>query len=349
MKNIIDFSNKTQNTAEAARWLLKLESGAISVSEKRQLSNWLERNPDNIDHLKRLANVWSDANILTELAVTISQPISIFRSQWVAVAASLFIMIGIATFFYFDKFTPPQQNVVIVTEVGVQKSSTLADGSIVKLNTDSRVRIDYSDGFRDVFLLNGEAHFIVASNKDRPFRVYAANGRIHAIGTEFSVYLKKGEIDVTVSEGRVGIASFEIQVPSNAISTQQIDERPIKSLGMLRAGEVGTIVGRSAESEEAILKIMDQVTDVDIEKRISWTNGVLIFAGEPLEEVVREISRYTEVNIEFSDPGLKRIRIGGTFPVGETEAMFSALETSFGLQVIRLDSKNIIISDTKEL
>ena len=86
------------------------------------------------------------------------------------------------------------------------------------------------------------------------------------------------------------------------------------------------------------------INEQDISKRLSWTEGVLIFSGEPLEDVVREISRYTTVSIEFSDPAVSAIRIGGRFPVGETETMFDSLETNFGLQVIRLDHNHVLVS-----
>lgn len=356
MKNIINFSDKTKSTNEAAGWLLKLErDGGLSVSEKHQINNWLQENPSNIDELKRLAGVWNNANNLTELAVPIPRPISIkefffgadYTRRYIAFAASMFIALTVVSLFYIGNYTPVQKNGFIVTEIGSQKSIGLADGSTLKLNTDSRVRIDYTDEFRNIYLLSGEAHFIVAKNKDRPFRVYAANGRIHAIGTAFSVHLSNGEVDVTVSEGRVGVATVSGQQSINGVSNNVIN-KPVKSLGMLRAGEVGTIVSNPTEGEDFMLKVVSQVTDVDIAKRISWTNGVLIFAGEPLEEVVSQISRYTDVNIEFADPELKKIRIGGTFPVGETEAMFSSLETSFGLQVNRVNSDHIIISNSRE-
>lgn len=356
MKNIIDFSGKQRTTKEAASWLLKLESDdGLSATERAEINRWLEQDASNFEELKRLAGVWNSANVLTELAVPIPQPFSFkqilfansYSRKYVALAASLFVAIAIASFFYFDSYSPVQQNGVIVTKIGTQKTVNLADGSVLKLNTDSRVRIEYNDYFRNIYLVNGEAHFIVAKNKDRPFRVYAAKGRIHAIGTAFSVHLSNGEVDVTVSEGRVGVASLIDQVVDDSVLGAP-PEIPIKSLGMLRAGEVGTIVTNPTEEKESILKVVSQVSENDIAKRISWTNGVLIFAGEPLEEVVTQISRYTDVSIDFADPELKKIRIGGTFPVGETETMFSSLETSFGLQVTRVNSDHIIISNARE-
>ncbi len=79
-------------------------------------------------------------------------------------------------------------------------------------------------------------------------------------------------------------------------------------------------------------------------KRLSWREGVLTFAGDPLEVVVEEISRYTTVSIEFSDPAVRAIRIGGRFPIGETDAMFAALEANFGLRVTRLSHDRVMVS-----
>ena len=83
-------------------------------------------------------------------------------------------------------------------------------------------------------------------------------------------------------------------------------------------------------------------------KRLSWREGVLTFAGDPLEVVVEEISRYTTVSIEFSDPAVRAIRIGGRFPIGETDAMFAALEANFGLRVTRLSHDRVMVSAGEE-
>ena len=130
MKNIIDFSGKQRTTKEAASWLLKLESdGGLSTSEKHEINLWLEQDPSNFEELKRLADVWNSANVLTELAVPIPQPVSFkkilftrsYSRKYVALAASLFVAIAIASFFYFDRYSPVQQNGVIVTKIGTQK------------------------------------------------------------------------------------------------------------------------------------------------------------------------------------------------------------------------------------
>ncbi len=85
-----------------------------------------------------------------------------------------------------------------------------------------------------------------------------------------------------------------------------------------------------------------------MEKRLSWREGVLNFAGDPLEVVVNEISRYTTVSIEIADPAVRATRIGGRFPIGETDAMFDALEANFGLRVTRLSHDRVLVSVAEE-
>ena len=371
MSKVLDFSDKKNIADEAANWILRLErEDGLSSQEKEDLTEWLDQSAFHRESFERLVSIWSDANILTELAVPIPQKTSYF--DWLfKPAISSQMKLGIATFVMLSVIglgafvllkQPVQRNGVVYTEVGDQKTVNLVDGSILKLNTHSKVRVEYSAENRNIYLLSGEAHFIVAKNKQRPFNVYAGNGRINAIGTAFSVYLKDGAVDITVSEGRVGVASIDesnVDVPNVEKSIKGNDEEEIKlvapppttkRLGTLQAGEAGVIVSQLDENSEKTLTFdrLSEITEVQVANRIAWTNGVLIFSGEPLNDVVKEISRYTNVNIEFAEPELKRIRIGGHFPVGETETMFSSLETSFGLQVTRLSSDRVLISSVKK-
>ncbi len=352
MKNIVEFSDGQKVAEEAARWILKLESDeGLSNLEKDRLRAWLDKSAVHREHFERLVKVWGGANILTELAVPLhgvkSRDNPSFARARMAIAASVIFVVGMVSLFMFDTQMPVQENRVVATEVGNQKTLDLADGSVLQLNTNSKIRIDYSKDFRDIYLLSGEAYFSVAKDKTRPFRVYAGSGRIRAIGTAFSVYLKDNKVDVAVSEGRVGVAS--VPIVSSSIRSPKVVSRSARSLGMLRAGEVGSIVSQLDENSKSVqtLEKLEEATDTDVAKRVSWTEGILIFAGEPLEQVVEEISRYTDVSIEFASPEIRTIRIGGNFPVGETETMFSSLETNFGLQVARLDNNRVVIHGGK--
>ena len=126
-------------------------------------------------------------------------------------------------------------------------------------------------------------------------------------------------------------------------------EERYEPLGTLSAGQVAMIRNPEETLVESIpLTIVAPLQRRELEERLAWRDGILTFSGDPLEEVVREIGRYTTVSIEIPDPAIRQLRIGGRFPVGETEAMLSALETNFHLRVTRLGHNRVILTAAEE-
>jgi transmembrane sensor len=240
----------------------------------------------------------------------------------------------------------------------------LADGSEIIMNTNSQIRVDYGDAYRHVHLLQGEALFIVAKDAGRPFRVYAGDGRIEALGTAFSVYLNGEDVNVTVTEGSVSLASVNPSRPNlarpakNATqrreatgSTPDLEHGLIESLGTLTAGQVATIrssVAETAAGGIGALEIVAPIPADELAERLAWREGILMFSGDRLEDVINEVGRYTTISIEIPDPAIRDVRIGGRFPVGETDVMFSALESNFNISVTRLSHNRVVLSAATE-
>ena len=305
-------------------------------------------------------------NILPELAVPLesSEESSVPDTggsdfKWVtagrlsAIAAT--VVLGVALLYFSQMWTSPSAdtNGYYSTAVGQQETIILSDGSTVLLNTNSQMKVEYSSDLRDIHLIQGEAHFSVAKDPNMPFRVFAGIGRIDAVGTAFAVHMNNGAVDVTVTEGQVALASAQ---RAASTSTQSSSTRagappdtgivPVIELGRLKAGQVATI-SSDVDQQSNRVNTLDNLRSYNqetISKRLSWREGMVVFSGEPLDEVVREISRYTTVRIDFADPSVRSIRIGGRFPVGETDTMFEALETNFGLEVTRLDHDHVLVS-----
>jgi len=274
--------------------------------------------------------------------------------------AAAVIVIGLAATFWLRP-DPLSGNDFYATAVGQQLSMTLTDGSIVILNTNTQIKVDYDHEYRNIRLLQGEAHFTVAKNPVRPFRVYAGNGRVQAVGTAFSVYLRDDSVDVTVTEGEVvlesvGQAGVDLlpqpgKLPgsnqsSGAIAT--VDDGIVEALSKLKAGESASFQIAVNADVARIIDAIETVEAPEMAKRLSWREGILTFAGDPLAVVVDEISRYTTISIEISDPVVRATRIGGRFPIGETDAMFDALEANFGLQVTRLSHDHVLVSAAED-
>jgi len=224
-------------------------------------------------------------------------------------------------------------DVIYETRLGEQARAVLNDGSIMTLNTSSQAVVDFDENERKVYLESGEALFEVAKNKSRPFRVYAANGRITAVGTAFSVRIDKGRVDVAVSEGTVEVATG-LETASTAKA------QPASSVVLKERGVVNY-----RDSIEHI----EYVEPEKIEHKLAWKTGKIAFKGETLEHVIAETNRYTQQKLEIADPSIAQVRIGGYFDVGDMDQLLNLFKGSFGIEVIHTKDNVLYLASTANL
>jgi|SaaInl5LU_22_DNA_1037371.scaffolds.fasta_scaffold18682_2 transmembrane sensor len=358
--NVLDFPERRKIESEAAEWLIVLDRDLPPTIEERQrLQKWLNKGAAYRKALDDLAELWGQMNILTQLAVDIESPktpaLKSVRfperqvQRIVAAAACLVLVVAVAFLVPNNTASISDSNGYYATAVGDQSQEILQDGSSVYLNTDSQIEVEYTDQYRDIYLLQGEAHFTVAHNPEIPFRVFAGNGRIYAVGTAFSVHVLDEDVDVLVSEGIVSLASTLSHLPTHTDQDSgAVDENAaLQELGLLEEGQFATIAVQHDENSDTrsgrLLNLQSLSTD-EVSDQLSWRQGLLTFTGHTLGKVVAEIDRYTTVQIDL-DPSVKTMRVGGKFPVGDTDMMFAALESSFGLQVSWVGPSHVLISD----
>lgn len=376
MKAIVEFPDRGVLTEEAAEWLVRLDSDTLPTRQELEtLGEWLHRSPAHREELDRLAAFWDRANVMTELAVPLGKRRAEVRDtrhegarKWTPRLRYAVMGVCIVGAFalgltwqlrgaFEDRFT--SANGLYATAVGQLTTTTLPDGSRILLNTNSQIRVDYGDQHRQVHLLQGEALFTVAKDVDRPFRVYAGSGLIQAVGTAFSVYLKGADVEVMVTEGRVALASVDSS-PAGAARPESratarrdgaapdiTDIEQVESLGTIGAGQVAMIRGPAEDTasvETGALRIVEPLPSSELAERLAWREGVLMFSGDRLEDVLKEVSRYTTVTIEVPDAAIRDLRIGGRFPVGEMEVLLAALETNFNLRVTRFGRNRVVLT-----
>lgn len=319
--------------AGACAWIAQLDGKDPSGEDLAAFHEWVNRSPKHKEEIRRLSELWDDLNILTELAVPVREK----RKKpavlpiWASAFAVLILLFGTWGYIRFGLPEPPH---VYSTAVGEQKTVALPDGSSIQLNTASRVRVDYSDAERKVRLLQGEAFFKVASDRQRPFVVYVRERLVRAVGTAFTVYVQRESIEVAVTEGVVEfakVATLDVSAESN----RAVPEAK-STVTTVTAGQKATL-DRGAESVESVKR-------EELNRMLSWREGLLVFSGEPLEQVVEEISRYTSLRIMIVDPRIRGIRVGGYFRTSEINTIFDALEASFGVQVDHLNERVIQLS-----
>jgi transmembrane sensor len=339
--------------AEASAWIAQMDGIEPSPEDLAALREWMNRSAQHRAEIERLSALWNDLNVLTLLAVPLpGRSEKLFRRRVghpaAVAAAACIVVLGIAAGVWqwrlggvvqlvtgsgSDGIAP--HTIAYSTVIGQQRTIDLADGSLLTLNTDSHVTIDFDGDKRKVRLLRGEALFEVAQEPGRPFLVYAGRGLVRAVGTAFSVYLKgENSVSVTVAEGKVELSAVPGLDPQS--SAAEFESRPPAPLVKIEAGQSATF-GQRVESVQSLAR-------VELERQLAWREGMLRFHGEALSHAIGEVGRYTTQKIVILDPALRDLRIGGHFKVGETEAMFEALETSFGVHVERISEDLIYLS-----
>lgn len=222
------------------------------------------------------------------------------KSLHFALAAAVSLML-VSVFAWYGVSLGSAQT--YATAVGEFHRVTLADGTQMSLNTNTRVRVRLTDSERRIELLNGEAQFEVAHDTARPFLVSAGNTVVRAVGTAFTVR-KRSEtsVDVLVSEGKVAI-----NPPSQAF---------------VSAGQLARV--RNS-------RITTTTVD-DITRRLAWTEGMLIFSDETLSEAVGEFNRYNHRQLVVADAAIASNKIGGAFKATNPDRFAEAVKKMFAIE-----------------
>jgi transmembrane sensor len=348
---ILPFPDTAAIEAEAAAWVARFDAGEVSARDQAAFQEWLNRSQFHRECIAEYGSLWSEFDGLRSLANggdagrgtktgAIRPALLKWARPWLAASAAAAIAVAGGMVFVHPKPTqlaksethPPVKTALVVpkpvelakaespaplfyeTAVGSRKKITLDDGTSVILNTNSRLNVDFSANRRDVHLVRGEAYFDVVHDKTRPFTVYANKYVVRDIGTAFDVHLSKaGLVEVGVTRGRVEVA------PANGGDLAGVE----KSLEILAAGH-DIVLGQKVERPEA-------VSNADMGRKLAWRQGELIYTGQPLGDVVADISRYSDIKIELADPALETMPVGGAFKADQIQAIVAALENNFGL------------------
>ncbi|MCU7555127.1 FecR domain-containing protein [Alteromonas sp. ASW11-19] len=347
MTNIRRFSSKEDIQEQACLWVSKLDRG-LSDTERAELEAWLGESSAHRNALLEFAGLWDDMSVLNELSglfprKQVKQESGkvkrvVKQARW-SIAAG-FLLMAVATGLIVDRtWLSTSTEIVnatqkVTTGIGEQKNLTLADGSIVHLNTNSVVTVSLTDSQRDIVLLKGEAHFTVAHDSSRPFTVTAGNNTVTAVGTAFNMqFVDDNAFELVVTEGRVMVKD-RFAAPAKA---SLFSSKPVTGEGLLMfSGEKATIKGDVDKKQN--------LTADAIEDDLAWQKGMIVFKGESLERVLAEIGRYTPLRFSIADETLKQRRVAGYFKVGDIEGLLSALENSFGISHEKVSETTITLS-----
>lgn len=349
MSNIKSFVSKEDIHQQACEWISKIDRGLTS-HEKAELTSWAQNSETHRQMLFQIAELWDDLSALNELSglfpLRDKEPAQrktfAETTRWSIAAGFAFFMVGAASWLMnsqssFHSTNEAPQITRAETTLGEQKPVTLQDGSVIHLNTNSLVHIDYSSERRLITLERGEAHFDVAHDESRPFVVKTGQNSVTAVGTAFNIQLgMEGKFELLVTEGKVLVQ--DVLREANSPTLDMI--RPLDSEGVLMvSGEKAVFSG--LENEPVTLSL-DQV-----QRDLAWQQGMVVFQGEPLSEALIEVRRYTSIHFEISDEQIKQKRVAGYFKAGDIDGLLFALKNNFGIDHQQLDPETILLSSVQ--
>lgn len=338
--------------AEACAWLARLETGKLSSEDRAAFREWVQRSPRHYAEIRRLAELSKQMNVLAGMAGPLRAAAKPGRHnrqtgkesrgrsafwRWGALGVAGSFVVAVAILTRVDTAPPAQTETIhLATTIGETQDIALEDGSSVKLNTDSRIEVEFASGSRSVILEKGEAFFDVAHDPGRPFTVYAGDRSITAVGTAFSVRWIDEELSVTVSEGRVAYDKAPARAAPDLVDLLPASSQPASSR-ILGAGEKLEVASMSRE------EVVETLPENVLSRKLAWRSGFLDFDDAPLGEVVKELQRYTPERILVADQSVADLRFGGVVRIGQTEAFFEALELSFGVEVERTSDNQYVL------
>ena len=305
---------------QAAQWLLRSEQPDWSEEQDARLREWLDQSYSHKAAFWRLEHGWRKADRLGALgggAAVPAQRVPAFANwQRVAIAASIALMIVLVPTYFIasrdisggGQQTAEQQ---FSTALGARKTVALADGSKVELNTATIGRALVNDRQREFWLDRGEAYFDIVHDAARPFVIYAGTRTVTVLGTKFSVRRDGDRVTVNVIQGRV-----------------KVDLGPSRPDGPSTTIGVGDTAVADGDSTIVASRSLEQV-----ERAMSWRQGMLTFDNATLADAAAEFNRYNARKIEILDEQAAQTRIGGTFEANNVDAFARLLREAYGVKV----------------
>lgn len=235
------------------------------------------------------------------------------------IAASLALVAPYVSSLVAALFEPPLRS--FSTDVGGRTLLRFGDGTEFELNTNSAVRYRMSNRERSVWLDKGEVWFHVAHDSKNPFVLTVGNHRISDLGTEFVVRRNSGKVEVALLNGRASLSTDGMQT------------------AMLTPGD-DAIATATAIS-------VTRKTPQELDDALAWRKGVLVFRSARLEDVIREVNRYSTTQLAIADPAVADLRFTGEITTRDFEDFLALAQTALHLRVDR-EGNEILISRMNE-
>ena len=322
---------KTNGNIDYWSLMAKYYANECSNEEVNELNSWISENPENeilfyqvkedlenINLSKSMKKVnvdlaWDKVKNRIQETETeeprVESKVKNFKMASVfKYAAAIVLLVAIG--FFSSKMYQSYSKLNVYTENTEQgKVVTLPDGSVVTLNSDSKLVYPkkFAQNERRV-VLEGEAFFDVSKNPEYPFIIETKNAEVKVLGTTFNVNAKYpgDQVEVFVATGLVQLS--EIQNTENKI--------------LISPGDVGVI------QDKSISKSQNQ--DLN---RIAWKTKEFVFKETYISDVISTLNRAYNTSITCNDDNILNLRYTVTFRNQEIESIVNVMARTFDLKI----------------
>jgi transmembrane sensor len=330
----------------ALEWLAKKDRG-LTQAETTQFTLWLAADPAHRAEFAIAEAAWRRMDALADIPVLEAEAEILFaraqrrrRRNWFALsAATLAAAASLAVAFFTAGPTEREERSATLAKAPLPVSSfntldgsarvqELPDGSVVELNGDSLIEVDFTPTHRNVRLLRGEAHFTVAKNPERPFWVSNRTVAVRAVGTAFNVRVESAQVDVIVTEGVVSL-------------TEQADGKERGTAPKAAAGTRAIIA--LDEPGPATGWRLSEPSQEEIEQILAWRSPRLTFESTPLGEVITAFNQQNRHQLRLGDPTLEARTLTGSFRANNLPGFIRLLQSTLGVEAERISDDETVL------
>jgi len=309
-------SDITELSDQAIDWIVRLNSAQATEQDRLLAAQWRHRSPSHRKAYAEAEQLMLDmgeamaAKPLRAEAPAFPVKPARYAAPALRISAAVCLLLLLALPFtslndrWFSDY---------YTAVGEQKTVILADGSRVTLDTDTALTVAYSATGRQLTLKRGQALFLVAADRARPFEVVAGPAVVKALGTVFEV----AEVELAT----------RITVLEHAVGVKGLHERDYPATARIEAG-LQALYDRENGLRAGIA--------VDTNSSTAWQRGKLVFNNQTLKQVVAELDRYVPGRIALIDGHTANLRVSGVFPVNDPAATLKMIEQILPVKVTRI-------------
>jgi len=220
------------------------------------------------------------------------------------------------------KITTEQQvSSSIYAPLGARVSFNLPDGTTGMINSGSHLTYSLPFNNNRKVSLEGEGWFEVSHDENHPFEISAGNSTLKVLGTSFNVsaYPAENYVEVVLQKGKVEFMDNN--------GDEKVTMLPLERL-VFHDG-----------------KVCKSVTDPA--KYNAWTEGKLVFRGDPMDEVARRIERWYNVKVELADIELEKYSFRATFEDDKLEEVLKYLSMTSPIRY-KITSRKLLPDGTCE-